>query len=132
MAQSGGEREPFRALVADDEEAMRAFVARALTRAGFRVTEVPDGQRALEALGEERYDLLVTDIVMPVIDGISLALIATKDQPDLKVLLITGYAEERRRAMNLEALIHGVLEKPFSLNDLTRETLAALGRRAEG
>jgi len=124
-----GARQPYRVLVAEDDEAMRAFVARALAHVGFHVTAVPDGGQALQALAAERYDLLVADIVMPVVDGVALSLMATKEQPDLRVLLITGYPEEGRRARNLDALIHGVLPKPFTLQELTRQARGALAGR---
>lgn len=102
-------------LIAEDDKAVREFVTRALQHAGHKVHAVEDGLRALEALSAQRYDLLVTDIVMPEMDGISLALKVSKDFPAMAVLLMTGYAAERQRAHNLEALIHKVISKPFSL-----------------
>lgn len=117
----------IRVLVAEDEPGVRAFVTRGLEHAGYEVTAVSDGQQALEALEEGGFDLLVADIVMPVLDGIALALCAVKRRPGLRVLLITGYSVERRRALNLEALIDGVLEKPFSLAQLLRAAGSAVG-----
>jgi two-component system, cell cycle response regulator CpdR len=96
--------------------------------AGFSVTDVEDGQQALQALEVERFDLLVADIVMPVVDGIALALSASNSEPDLRILLITGYPAEHKRARNLDALIHGVIPKPFSLQELCAAAKAALGR----
>ena len=115
-----------RVLIAEDEPGLRAFMARALEHAGYEVTDVADGQRALEALQADRYDLLVTDIVMPVLDGITLALIASREWPDLRILMVTGYPAERQRALNLDVLIHGVIAKPFSLQELRRSVRAAL------
>lgn len=115
-----------RVLVAEDEPGVREFVARALGHAGLSVTAVTDGQHALEALLAEPFDLLVTDIVMPVLDGIELALIAAKYRPGMPILLITGYPAERSRGLNLDALIHGVLAKPFSLSELVGQAKAAL------
>jgi two-component system, cell cycle response regulator CpdR len=117
-----------RVLVAEDDVAVRTFVTRALTHARFSVTDVEDGQQALQALEIERFDLLVADIVMPVVDGIALALSAGSRQPDLRILLITGYPVEQKRARNLDALIHGVIPKPFSLQELCAAAKAALGR----
>lgn len=119
-------------LVAEDEESVRAFVARALEHAGHKVTAVGDGMQAVDALHRERFDMLVTDIVMPQMDGITLALKATKDWPDMAVLLMTGFAAERQRAHNLEALIHKVISKPFEMADFLAavdEALAARARR---
>ena len=102
--------------------------ADALHHAGHEVVAVVDGLRALDALHEGRFDLLVTDIVMPGMDGIALALKVTRDWPDLAVLLMTGYAAERQRAHNLEALIHRVIAKPFSLADFLGAVDEALAR----
>ena len=100
-------------LVADDEASVRDFVERALNYAGFAVTTVEDGQQALEKLQERSYDLLLTDIVMPELDGIALALKASKDYPEMKILMMSGYANQRQRAHNLDVLAHEVLSKPF-------------------
>jgi DNA-binding NtrC family response regulator len=118
-----------RILVADDEESVRSFVARALVHAGHEVTEVGDGLQAVSALQDAPFDLLVTDIVMPEMDGISLALKATKDYPQMAVLLMTGYAAERQRAHNLEELIHKILAKPFTMDDLVTAVSEALAKR---
>ena len=116
-------------LVAEDEESVRAFVARALENAGHAVTTAADGLQAVDALHRERFDMLVTDIVMPNMDGITLALKATKDWPDMAVLLMTGYAAERQRAHNLEALIHKVISKPFEMRDFLAAVDEALAAR---
>ena len=79
-----------RILVAEDEEDVREFVRRALSHQGHEVTAVNDGIRALEALGAGHYDLLLTDIVMPGMDGIALALKVSKDHPELPILLMSG------------------------------------------
>lgn len=122
---------PFRPriLIADDEEAVREFVRRAMEHGGYHADVVTDGLQALEALhrGEE-YDLLITDIVMPGLDGIELALKAAKDFPDLTILMMTGYAAEKQRAYGLESLIHKVLSKPFSLKQITEAVRDALNR----
>ncbi|HEX3500969.1 MAG TPA: response regulator [Stellaceae bacterium] len=105
-------------LVAEDDSAVRAFVVRALSHGGHEVTAAPDGLAALTHLASERFDLLLTDIVMPGLDGIALALKASSDYPDMPILLMTGFAAERQRAHNLEALIHRVIAKPFTLNEI--------------
>ena len=102
-----------------------------LAHAGHKVTTVEDGLAAVAALAGARYDLLLTDIVMPGLDGIALALKASKDWPGMAILLMTGFAAERQRAHNLEALIHRVLAKPFSMEELAtavNETLALAKR----
>jgi CheY-like chemotaxis protein len=118
-----------RILVAEDEQPVREFVVRALQHAGHEVVAVADGQHALEKLADQRFALLVTDIVMPAVDGIELALKATRDDPELSVLLMTGYPAERQRAFNLEDLIDRVLSKPFSLEEFLGAVSAALETR---
>jgi two-component system cell cycle response regulator CpdR len=109
-----------RILIAEDEEALCAMCARALSTAGHDVVTACDGSAALDVLKREagRFDLLVTDIRMPIMDGIALSLAAARDFPDLTILLMTGYADQRERAHGLDALIHDVLPKPFSLSAL--------------
>jgi two-component system cell cycle response regulator CpdR len=107
-----------RILVAEDEQAVSAFVTRALQHHGHEVMAVADGSAALRALAGERFDLLLTDIVMPILDGIALALKASKDHPGMKILLMTGFTSERQRAHNLDALIHRVVAKPFTLEQI--------------
>lgn len=113
-------REPKTAkiLVAEDNPAVCEFVVRALQSAGHNVTSVADGAKALEALERESFEALVTDIVMPNVDGIALALKATQQYPDLRVVMISGYAQERMRAHNLDVLVHKIIAKPFSLEEI--------------
>ena len=105
-------------LIAEDEPSVREFVNRALVQRGHEVTLACDGGEALDALKEESFDLLLADIVMPQLDGIGLALKVAKDFPNLRVVLMTGYAAERQRAHNLDALIHDVITKPFTLREI--------------
>jgi two-component system, cell cycle response regulator CpdR len=107
-------------LIADDEEPLRAFVARGLQLDGHTIAAAQDGAEALDMLlaPGAAYDLLLTDIRMPIMDGIALALAAARERPTMPILLMTGYADQRERARNLEALIRDVLTKPFSLADL--------------
>ena len=105
-------------LLAADDRAVREFVSRALRQDGHDITAVSDGQQALNALETGQFDMLLADIVMPQLDGIALALKAAKEYPELPVLLMTGYAAERQRAHNLDALIQDVISKPFSLQEI--------------
>jgi len=114
-------------LVAEDNPAVREFIQRSLQSSGHTVTPVADGQQALDALAREKFDVLVTDIVMPNVDGIALALKAVRLFPDLRIVMISGYAQERMRAHNLDALVHRIIAKPFSLEeicDAVRDALA--------
>jgi DNA-binding response OmpR family regulator len=115
-----------RILVAEDDAAVSAFVSRALGYRGHEVKTAPDGLAALDALGAERFDLLLTDIVMPGMDGIALALKARSDWPEMRILLMTGFAAERQRAHNLEELIHKVVPKPFTLAEICEAVEEAL------
>ena len=110
-------------LLAEDEEPLRETLRRALQLAGHEVFAVHNGAEALHGLrGGLAADLLLADIKMPVMDGIELALAVARDWPRLPILLMTGYAEQGARASGLEALIRGVLAKPFS-NAALREAV---------
>jgi two-component system, cell cycle response regulator CpdR len=115
-----------RILVAEDDQAVSAFVTRALQHRGHEVTTAADGSIALGALAGARFDLLLTDIVMPNLDGIALALMASKDHPAMKILLMTGYSAEAQRAHNIEALVHRVIAKPFTLDEVCKAVGEAL------
>jgi len=117
-----------RILIAEDEEALRALCARALATAGHEVKTACDGSDALDLLAREEgsFDLLLTDIRMPIMDGIALALAAARDYPDLTILLMTGYADQRERAHGLDAIIHDVIAKPFSVAALRATVNEAL------
>ncbi len=105
-------------LVADDEDSVRIFVTRALESHGYKVTSVGDGGAALAEVLDGDYDLLLTDIRMPVMDGIALALNVASKRPNLPVVLMSGYADEKQRAYNLDSLIKDVLSKPFTMDQL--------------
>ena len=107
-------------LITEDEDSLRSFVARALRLDGHETDEAADGAEGLEKLKDGVYDLLLSDIRMPVMDGIELAHQAKSAFPALKILLMTGYAAERQRAHNLEALVHRVVMKPFTLDEIQK------------
>lgn len=119
-----------RILLAEDEEPLRLLLYRALSEAGHAVLSAADGAEALELLTRERgqVDLLLTDIKMPVMDGIALALSAARDYPGLPILLMTGYADQRERAQGLDALIRAVVAKPFTVDEIREAVQAALTR----
>jgi two-component system cell cycle response regulator CpdR len=122
-----------RILIAEDEESLRLLVARALTMEGHEVVSTCDGAEALDTLTRDagRFDLLLTDIRMPVMDGIALALAASRDYPALTILLMTGYADQRERAYGLDALIHDVVSKPFTLDQIRKFVQEALAAHAQ-
>ena len=117
-----------RILVAEDEDPLRALVARAITDLGHTVVTAFDGADALDILTRETgsYDLLLTDIRMPLMDGIALALATARDHPQIIILLMTAYADQRERASNLDALIHDVILKPFTLAEIKATVAGAL------
>ena len=121
-----------RILIAEDEEALRALCARALATEGHEVRSTCDGSEALDLLAREqgRFDLLLTDIRMPIMDGIALALAAARDFPELTILMMTGYADQRERAHGLDALVHDVITKPFTLPEIRQAVAGALAAGA--
>jgi two-component system cell cycle response regulator CpdR len=120
-----------RVLIADDEASMRALVARAIAMDGHETVTAQDGAEALEILTRESgaFDLLLTDIQMPIMDGIALALSAARDFPGLTILLMTGFADQRERASNLNAIAHDVITKPFSVAEIRTAVADALASR---
>lgn len=117
-----------RILVAEDDDNVRQFVVRALGLKGHEVIEAADGGLAAEVMKEEagRFDLLLSDIKMPVMDGIALALTVGAAYPDVTILLMTGFADQRERAHGLDALIYDVIPKPFTLQELMDKVENAL------
>ena len=120
-----------RVLIADDEEPMRKLVARAIAMDGHDTVTAQDGAEALQILVREQgaFDLLLTDIQMPIMDGIALALSVARDFPRLTILLMTGFADQRERASNLNAIAHDVITKPFSVADIRIAVADALAAR---
>lgn len=110
----------IRILLAEDDDSMRLYLTRALERVGYDVIAVDRGTAALPLLESERFDLLLTDIVMPELDGIELAQRAATIAPDLRVMFITGFAAVALKA-GRRAPEAKVLSKPFHLKDLVME-----------
>lgn len=121
----------IRILLAEDEEAMRTYLARALENAGFEVVAVDRGTEALPLLERERFDLLLSDIVMPEMDGIELAQRCAEVSPVTKVIFITGFAAVTLKA-NRGAPQARVLSKPFHLKDLVLEVQRVFGLSSQG
>jgi len=123
-----------RILIAEDEDGLRALCARGLAVAGHEVATARNGGEALDVLVREHgaFDLLLTDIRMPIMDGIALALAAARDFPALTILLMTGYADQRERAQGLDALVYDVISKPFTLATLRAMVCEALAAKAVG
>lgn len=131
-----------RILVAEDDPSVRAFVVSALSMKGHEVVAAEDGGLGAEIADEEagRFDLLLSDIKMPIMDGIALALHVAAKYPAMIIVLMTGFADQRERAHGLDALIYDVIVKPFTLADLLAKIddalagkpveVVSLGRRA--
>ena len=108
-----------RIILAEDDESMRGFLERALAKAGYEVISCANGVDAYQRLVQEPFTLLLTDIVMPHMDGIELARRASELDPDLKIMFIPGFAAV---TLNNDAPKDArVLSKPFHLRDLVRE-----------
>ncbi|NJC33783.1 two-component system cell cycle response regulator CpdR [Sphingomonas jejuensis] len=110
----------IRILLAEDEEAMRSYLTRALEKSGYEVVAVDRGTAAVPLLETEQFDLLLSDIVMPEMDGIELAQRAAKIAPEMRVMFITGFAAVTLRA-GKEVPQARVLSKPFHLRELVAE-----------
>ena len=110
----------FRILLAEDEQVMRAYLARALERSGYEVVAVDSGTAAAPLLEAERFDLLLTDIIMPEMDGIQLAQYCNMVSPTTDVIFITGFSGVALRA-GASIPNAKILAKPFHLKDLVLE-----------
>ena len=110
-----------RILLAEDDEDMRRFLVKALEKAGYDVVSFGNGLEAYERLKEEPFTLLLTDIVMPEMDGIELARKASELDPELKIMFITGFAAVTLNVDQRAPKDACVLSKPFHLKDLVRE-----------
>lgn len=110
-----------RILLAEDDEDMRKFLVKALENAGYEVVSFGNGVEAYDRLKEEPFTLLLTDIVMPEMDGIELARRAADLDPDLKIMFITGFAAVALNPDNQAPKDAKVLSKPFHLRDLVGE-----------
>ena len=109
-----------RILLAEDDDSLRGFLARALERAGFEVTACADGEEAVQHL-DTPWDLLLTDIVMPGMDGIEIARQAAARDPSLRIMFITGFAAVALSAQDRAPAGAKVLSKPVHLRDLVSE-----------
>lgn len=116
----------IRILLAEDDQAMRTYLARALQNAGYDVVAVECGTAALPHLETETFDLLLSDIVMPEMDGIELAQRCAEISPMTKIMFITGFAAVTLRASR-EAPQAKVLSKPFHLRDIVMEVQRVFG-----
>ncbi|MGH6684758.1 MAG: response regulator [Pseudolabrys sp.] len=118
-------------LIAEDDEAIRELVIRALNDNGHELTSAAYGAAALDAMNRKdgKFDLLLSDVKMPTMDGIALALATGRDHPDTTIMLMTGYADQRERAHGLDALVHDVIAKPFSVDQIRCAVREALVQR---
>jgi two-component system cell cycle response regulator CpdR len=121
-----------RVLIVEDEESVRDFVTRVLTMHGHGVLVAKDGAEAVELMDSHHFDLLLSDIAMPMMDGISLALKVRASRPHVPIILMTGFADERQRAHNLTLLIEGLITKPFNMEQLLACVNKALAESRAG
>lgn len=110
----------IRILLAEDDDSLRGFLTRALERAGYEVHACSDGDEAVEVL-DQPWDLLLTDIVMPGVDGIELARLAAARQPQLRIMFITGFAAVALSAKEQAPAGAKVLSKPIHLREIVAE-----------
>ena len=117
-----------RILIVEDDESVRSFTARGLAAVGYSVETAADGEEGLEKLRRDAagFDLVLSDIRMPVMDGIAMARAAADRFPRLRIMLMTGFAEQRERAAELEGIVRDVVQKPFTLAQIRERVAAAL------
>lgn len=115
-------------LIVEDDESVRSFTARALAASGHLVDTAEDGEAGLDRIAAHSggYDLVLSDIRMPVMDGIEMAKKAAGAYPGLRILLMTGYAEQRERAAELSTIVVDVVQKPFTLAEIRQGVARAM------
>jgi two-component system, cell cycle response regulator CpdR len=115
-------------LIVEDDESVRTFTARALQIDGHSVDQAEDGDIGLDMVTAKSgaYDLVLSDIRMPAMNGIAMAKEIAKDFPDLRILLMTGFAEQRERARDIEKIVIDVVQKPFTLAEIRAAVAKAL------
>ena len=115
-------------LIVEDDDSVRTLAARALERDGHNVTTATDGARGLDMIRQALggYDLVVSDIRMPEMDGIEMATAAAREFPAMRIMLMTGYADQRERAEELNGIILDVVQKPFTLAEIRARVGKAL------
>jgi two-component system cell cycle response regulator CpdR len=115
-------------LVVEDDDSVRALAARALERLGHTIDLANDGSAGLSRIIERDadYDLVLSDIRMPEMDGIEMARSAAARYPRLKIMFFTGYADQRERAEQLNGTVVDVMQKPFALAELRDRVERAL------
>ena len=115
-------------LVTEDDSTVRQFVARALEQSGHQVLQAEDGEEGFDTICacDGEFDLLLTDIKMPIMDGIALAKSTATFFPALKILMMTGYADQRERADGINEIVLDVVSKPFSLAEICNSVDRAL------
>jgi excisionase family DNA binding protein len=116
-----------RILVVDDEQAVRDLLAKTLTMADYDVDSAPDGATAIDRMRAVEYDLLITDLKMPGMDGLSVIREARRATPDLPVIIITGYSTEASAIEAINLGVAGYLTKPFRLPRILAAAARALG-----
>lgn len=116
---------PKNILVVDDEPGIRHMVSFELSARGYKVHTADSGVKALEILGAEPVDLVITDMRMPVMDGLDTVITLRKTHPSLPVILMTGFIEERVQKV-MEYNIHSCLQKPFTLDQMAELVTSAL------
>jgi DNA-binding NtrC family response regulator len=115
-------------LIVEDDASVRTLSARAFERAGHSVDMAEDGAQGLALIVEAQggYDIVISDIRMPEMDGIEMAKEAALKFPGLKIVLMTGYADQRERAEELNGIILDVVQKPFTLAEIRSRVEQAL------
>ena len=120
-----------RILVVDDEEGVRTFVAEALERSGHEVVQAADGAAALRAAREEPFDVVLTDLRMPEMDGMTVVRTLRTEQPDVEVIVLTAFADVGTAVETMKLGAFDYLQKPVSAPLAIRELVeSALERRA--
>jgi DNA-binding NtrC family response regulator len=120
--------EKSRVLVVDDEEALRYLLSTELAAEGYEVETAGDGDEAIEAIKQKDYDVVLLDIKMPRVDGFEVLKFIKQNKPEIKVIMLTAYADVKNAIEALKLGASDFVSKPYDLQDILTSINRALGR----
>lgn len=118
-----------RILIVDDEEVVLRSCSRILADGGYQIETQPDGIGALRKIGDGHYDLIILDLMMPKMDGLEVLRRVKESHPEIKVIMVTGLAQEETAVQAMHLGAFGYLPKPFDPDQLNQIVLRALAKQ---
>ncbi len=128
MEQTDTVKQPISILLVDDEEVLRTTLATELTNEGFRVSEAPDGDIAIDLVKKEKFDVVLLDIKMPRVDGFEVLKFVKSQSPETKVIMLTAFGDMQNAIRSLKLGASDFASKPYDFLDLVATITRSLGK----